>query len=168
MDLFGIRVQYAITFDVRNQILEVVMKNAKWMVVGMMLVLASLAAAQLGGAGRIVAQVPFEYVAGNKVVPAGECVVQTLSQSGLTLTTFMISNAGAKVSLLSPASRQDAREAAAHYALVFNRQGSQYFLRGIKIEGSRIAYRLPESKAEAELRARNVPASEQIVLASLK
>jgi hypothetical protein len=143
------------------------MKRAKLMLVAMLMVLPSLAVAQLGSGSTIVAQVPFEFVVANKIVPAGKCVVQRATQDA-PLPTLMISNVGASVSLFASASRDETREAAGAYTLVFNKQGDRYFLRGIKLEGSRTTYRLPESKAEAELRARNVPASEEIVLASLK
>jgi hypothetical protein len=141
------------------------MKHAKLMLVAMLMVLPGLAAAQLASDRIIVAQVPFEFVVANKIIPAGQCVVKTATMDGNTLA---IRDAGSKVTLFSSASRIEAREAASAYTLVFNKQGDQYFLRGIKLEGSRMTYRLPESKAEAELRAQNVPASEQIVLASLK
>lgn len=140
------------------------MKHAKLMLVAMLMLLPSLAAAQLVSGTMIVAQVPFEFVVANKIIPAGECVVKTASMDGNTLA---IRDAGSKT-LFSWASRVETKETAGAYVLVFNRQGDQYFLRGIKLEGSRMTYRLPESKAEAELRAQNVPASEQIVLASLK
>jgi hypothetical protein len=52
--------------------------------------------------------------------------------------------------------------------LVFKRYGGQYFLSGIRIEGSNITYELPASKAERELRAANAPASQTTLLASLK
>ena len=143
------------------------MKYAKLMLGAMLMVLPVLAAAQLGS-GTIVANVPFEFVAANKMVPAGECVVRSVTTDSTMLMTLMINNARAKVGLLSPASRAEGKSLAGSYALIFNRQGDQYFLRGIKIEGSRNIYRLPESKAEAELRARNVLATEEIVLASLK
>jgi hypothetical protein len=112
-----------------------------------------------------VAQVPFEFVVANKIIPAGQCVLKKATMDGNTLA---VRNAGSNVTLFSWASRVETKETAGAYTLVFNRQGDQYFLRGIKLEGSRMTYRLPESKAEAELRARNVPASEEIVLASLK
>ena len=38
----------------------------------------------------------------------------------------------------------------------------------MKIEGTRTMYRLPESKAEMELRTQNAPMSEQILLAYLQ
>jgi hypothetical protein len=144
------------------------MKHARAIFAAMLMILPSLAAAQLSSDTRIVAQVPFEFVAGNKVVPAGQCTVQSAAQSGTTLMTLMIRNVGASISLFSPASRIDAKEAAHSYTLVFNKTGNQYFLRGIRIEGTRSMYRLPENKAEAELRAQSVPTTEEVVLASLK
>ena len=81
--------------------------------------------------------------------------------------TLMIENWGSNVSLYSPASRTEGKQGAPRYALVFKRYGDRYFLSGIKLEGSKIAYRLPESKAAAELRAENVSATEETVLATL-
>ena len=52
--------------------------------------------------------------------------------------------------------------------MVFERYGSQYFLSEIRIEGSNLSYKLPQSRAETELRAQNAPASQQTLLASLK
>jgi hypothetical protein len=141
------------------------MKHAKWLVVVTLVVLSGMAAAQLNSGSRIVARVPFEFVVANKIVPAGECVVQVAPVDGNTL---MIRNSGSKVSLFSPSSRTEGKQGAPHYALVFKQYGDRYFLSGIKLQGSRIAYRLPESKAEAELRAQNVSATEETLLASLE
>jgi hypothetical protein len=141
------------------------MKHAKRMLALALMMLPALAAAQLHSSQKIVTQVPFEFVVANKIVPAGECVVQSVTMDGRTL---MIQNAGARVGLFSPTFLDEAKKVAGSYALVFNKQGHQYFLRGIKLGGTRITYRLPESKAEAELRARSGPALEEVVLASLK
>lgn len=145
------------------------MKHANWFIVLALIVLASvalsgMAAAQLQSNSRIVAQVPFEFVAANHVVPTGEWSVKVATMDGSTLA---ISNTGAKMGLFSMAIRDEAKEGAAHYALVFNQYGDRYFLAGIKLQGSNIAYRFPESKLEAELRAQNVPATESTLLASL-
>jgi hypothetical protein len=72
------------------------------------------------------------------------------------------------VSLVSPSSQSEGKQEASHYALVFKHYGNRYFLSGIKLEGSNITYRLPESKVEAELRARSVSATEETLRASLK
>lgn len=143
------------------------MKNAKWMfaVALALTVLPGLAVAQLKSGERITAKVPFQFVVSNKIVPAGTYQVTSAAMTGRTLS---IENAGAKVGLFLPASRTESKTNAASYALVFKKYGNQHFLSQIKLAGSRIMYRLPESKAEAELRAQNVAASEEILLASLK
>lgn len=129
------------------------------------MLLPIMAAAQLGPTNTLMAQVPFEFTAANKFVPAGECVIQSAATDGKTL---IIRNAAAKVGLFSSASRDESKKASGGYALVFTKYGDRYFLTGIKLAGSRTMYRLPENKAEAELRARNTPATEEIVLAALQ
>jgi len=141
------------------------MKHAKLVTVVMLVALSVMAAAQRIGSTTIVTQVPFEFVVANKIVPAGEYVVQAATMDG---TNLMIRNAVAKVGLFSPSSTTEGKLAASHYALVFTRYGDQYFLSGIKLQGSNISYRLPQSKAEVELRARNMSATEETLLASRK
>jgi len=127
--------------------------------------LSGMAVAQLNSDSRIVAQVPFEFMVANKIVPAGECAVRVATGDGRTL---MISNAGSHVNLFSPSYQTEGKQGPPHYALVFKQYGESYFLSGIKLQGSKIAYRLPESRVEAELRAQNVAATEDTLLASLK
>ena len=141
------------------------MKHAKWLVVVTLVVLSGMAAAQLIGSSKIVAQVPFEFMVANKIVPAGECEVQAITMDGKTL---VIRNAEAKVGLFSPSSQWESKQGASHYALVFKHYGDRYFLSGIRLQGSKITYRLPESKLEAELRAQTATAREETLLASLK
>jgi hypothetical protein len=109
--------------------------------------------------------VPFEFVVANKIVPAGECVVRAATMDGKIL---MIDNRGAKVGLYSGAFQTESKQGASHSALVFKQYGAQYFLTSIRLQGSKIAYRLPESRAEAELRAQNVSATEKTLLAAVK
>ena len=140
------------------------MKRKMW-ALAVLLMFSGLAAAQLMSNSRIATQVPFEFVAANKIIPAGECVVQVTKIDPTILT---MRNASSKVGVFLPTSLDENKKAANSYALVFKRYGNQYFLSAIKLEGSKIAYRVPESKAEAELRAQNVPATDKIVLAYLK
>src|ERR1700687_4135225 len=141
------------------------MKHANWLVVVTLVVLSGMAAAQLIGSTKIVAQVPFEFMGANKTVPAGEYVVQAFTVDGNTL---VIRNAEAKVGLVSTSSQTEGKQDASHYALVFNCYGDRYFLSGIKLQGSKITYRLPASRVEAELRAQTVSATEETLRASLK
>lgn len=141
------------------------MRHTNWFVAAALVVLSGMAAAQLIGSTRVVAQVPFEFMVANKTVPAGECEVQAITMDGQTL---VIRNAEARVGLFSRSSQAEGKQSASNYAMVFKHYGDRYFLSGIKLQGSKITYRLPESKVEAELRAQNVSATEETLRASLK
>lgn len=141
------------------------MKQANWLIVVTLVVLSGMAAAQRIGSTKVVAQVPFEFMVANKIVPAGECVVQAANDDGRIL---VIRNTEAKVALVSTSSQAEGKQDASDYALVFQHYGDRYFLSGIKLQGSNITYLLPESKVEAELRAQNVSATEETLRASLK
>jgi hypothetical protein len=138
------------------------MKLATRMIALTLTMLPLLAAAQMNPGEKIVTNVPFEFVVGNKIVPAGEYSVK-LTESGMGLAVM---NPNAKIGLYSNFVVDESKKAAAHYELVFHRYGDRSFLTGIKLEGSSIVYRLPESKGEAELQARNAPSVERTLLAS--
>ncbi|MGO9403331.1 MAG: hypothetical protein ACLPVW_07655 [Terriglobales bacterium] len=141
------------------------MKHGSWLIVVTLVMLSGMAAAQLDSRSKIAVQVPFEFVAANKIVPAGEWVVQIAIEEGNVLD---IRNAHTNAGVFSTSSRSEAKQPASHYALVFRRYGDRYFLSEISLQGSKIGYRLRESKAEAELRARNVSSTEETVLASVE
>lgn len=141
------------------------MKSAKWVLLVSMMVLSGMAVAQSISNSRIVAQVPFEFMAANKIIPAGECVVQSQNQDGSVL---LIRNFDAKRNLMSLASHTEAKQNSAETVLIFNRYGDRYFLSAMRLEGSNWTYHLPESGAEAELRAQNVSATEETLLAAVK
>ncbi len=141
------------------------MKYATRMLVLALTMLPLLASAQLSSSQKIVAQVPFGFVVGSKVVPSGEWIVQRASMDTKIL---LIRNTEGAVGMFSNISLVEAKKAPGDCTLVFHKYGNQYFLSGVCIAGTPIGYRLPESKAEAETRAQNVPATEEILLASLK
>jgi hypothetical protein len=122
------------------------------MLVLAMTVLPLLATAQLASNEKLVAQVPFEFVLGNKVVPAGEWIVQSASMDSKVI---QIRNTDAAVNMLSMPLLVESKQAPAKCTLVFHRYGSNYFLSEIKIAGTRM-YRLPETKARRKLSA-NTP-----------
>lgn len=138
------------------------MKRAS-LVLALMLISTGAALAQRG-TPRMTAQVPFDFVLQNRTVPAGEWTVKSVTMSGVLL----IQNTDAKVSLLSLPRMDDTKKPAGSYALVFHRYNDRYFLSEIRIEGSRTAYRLPQSKAESELQAQKISATEEVLVASLK
>jgi hypothetical protein len=124
--------------------------------------LPMLAAAQIEGDNKLRAQVPFDFVIGSRSVPAGQLTVATAAPGSNVLA---MRNRDAKVNLFAGAIRVEAKSPATTTALVFHQYGHHYFLWEVKVEGSRTLYQLPQSKAEAELRAQNVQAPEEVLLA---
>lgn len=137
------------------------MKNAKWMLPVTLLLLSGLMLAQ-SLTKTVVAQVPFDYMVGNSIIPAGECVVQVANGDILTIHNF----AARKSALVASSNANESQDN--RTVMVFERYGNQYFLSEIRIAGSNLTYKLPQSRAEAELRAQNAPASPVTLLAALK
>jgi hypothetical protein len=141
------------------------MKRATRILAIVTVMMPMLAMAQLDAGQKLTANVPFEFIAGNQRIPAGECVVQGASKFG---SAVAIRNWTAKVSMFSMISNGDKQQGAPVNALVFHKYGDSYFLSGIKLAGSQQMYKLPEGKAEAELQAQNVPVTEEVLLAQVK
>ena len=141
------------------------MKYAKRMLALALISLPILAVAQMVSSTRIVGQVPFPFMVANRNVPAGQYTVAPVTDGARILA---IRSVGGKVSLFTPAMPTLAKKASGSYALVFRRYGDQAFLTGIKLAGDRTIYQIPASRAETELRAQNVTATEEILLASAK
>jgi hypothetical protein len=144
---------------------EEFMKSAKWMLPVTLMLLSGLMAAQSLTSSTVVAQIPFDFMVSNKIIPAGECEVGSVGMSGQILA---IRNFDARKAVLVLSSQDQANQAAASSVLVFKHYGNQYFLSEIRLEGSKWSHKLPESRAEAEVRASNAPASQETLLAALK
>lgn len=138
------------------------MKYAKWISALILLFIPMLAAAQMGSGERATTQVPFRFMVGNVTIPAGDCVVQILDANGPLL---MVGNRDAKRWIYALGIRSQSKKAHTS-ALVFKRYGNSYFLAELKIEDSGTVYAFRPSKAEEELLAQNIPADEEILLAS--
>jgi hypothetical protein len=124
-----------------------------------------LASAQLASNQKLAADIPFQFRVGNTLIPAGKCIVQ---RAGLDPRTLVIRNSSAGASLFSSSTMGNVKEASRTNAMVFHKYGNRYFLAGVKLEGSNVVYKLPEGRAEAELRAQNIPAGEETLLALLQ
>ena len=141
------------------------MKKAKWMLPLTLMLLSGLMAAQSITGSGVVAKVPFDFMVNNKIIPAGTLAVRSASISGNVLA---VNNFSAHTSAFATASQSQQAGTSVSTVLLFKQYGRQYFLSGIRIEGSNWTYKLPESRAEAELRAQNGPGSDTTLLASIK
>ncbi len=141
------------------------MKYLRLMVLMTLTTMPLWAASRLGTYTGVVAQVPFDFVVGDKVIPAGELIVQPATAADATIS---IRNTDAKVGLFSPASSVETRKAAGASALVFHKYGDRYFLSAIRLEGTRTSYEVPQSRAETELNDQKAPFVQNITVTSLK
>lgn len=133
-------------------------KHTATLLILMLVGLTGLLNAQMSTTIR--AQVPFDFVANGKTMPAGECII-TVSGTGRSLLSI---NSGKQHTFSLP-SGYGSPNGSKETALVFHKYGDRYFLASIK-RARGIGYELPASKIEAELRARNVAEEVFTLLAS--
>jgi len=124
-----------------------------------LLILTMVALTGLASAQRITAQVPFEFVANGKTMPAGECKIdfQANGQNAL-----WVSSGGKHTYALS----QNSLSSSGQTSLVFHRYGDRYFLAAINRDGHTEGYSIPMGKVESELRAQNVTENDVMLVAS--
>ena len=109
------------------------------------------------------ADVPFDFVVGNNVYPAGNYdIARTLSISNALLITSDAKMTPRFVLPIECTSGKPAEKT----VLVFHRIGDEYFLYQIWTEGSTVGRELPQPKRETEL-ARNGKGDDVIIAANL-
>lgn len=131
------------------------------MIALLVLTLTMAGIAQLGTLETISANVPFEFVAWDKTIPAGNCIVE---RATMNTPTLAIRNVAAKTAMLTMVVPDREVAPTGNYSLVFNRYGSRHFLRKIKTPDGRV-YKLAEGKLEREVLAQNIAPQEEILLA---
>ena len=135
-------------------------KHTAVLLILMFVGLTGLAHAQMDT--TIKTQVPFNFVANGKRMPAGECTIQIIV-NGRTALSF---SSGKQHAFASPIADKSV-DGSKKTALVFHRYGDRYFLARITRAGG-TGYELPASKSESELRAGNVPEKVFTLLASVE
>jgi hypothetical protein len=118
--------------------------------------------AQNHSADRIVVQIPFDFVAGNKTLPAGEYIVRSTLATRVTL----IRNASGRreyTTISTMAVPAETMPTAAK--LVFHKYGDRYFLSQVWTPERNLGGELSESRAEREL-ARNASKPQTVTIAA--
>ena len=110
----------------------------------------------------VVAEVPFNYIANGKTMPAGECIVRIDSDAGSVLR---IESEGQQIFAL--AMPNDSTKSAEETTLVFHKYGTRYFLASVSRRGQNRSYTLPAGSLEKELRASNIEERDMMLVASL-
>lgn len=118
-------------------------------VMATLFVLFIIVAAQVAQAEQpMLVNIPFEFVAGNVTLPAGEYRVQTLDRNSKILLIHC-SGRGASAMVITNAAQ--AKELSSESKLVFNRYGNRYFLSQVWTAGSIHGRQLLKSPREEEV-----------------
>ncbi|HSY65201.1 MAG TPA: hypothetical protein VK829_11410 [Terriglobales bacterium] len=121
--------------------------------------------AQAQVVGKLEADIPFQFYAGNTALPPGRYIVHVLDNTDLTI--MEISSADGKMSALFDVRDAEANSAPAKDELIFNKYGNRYFLEkvfnesdpnGTAVIESRYEKRIDKTTAEAQ---EHVPARHQ-------
>ena len=121
--------------------------------------------AQAQVVGKLEADIPFQFYAGNTALPPGKYIVHVLDNADLTI--MEISSADGKMSALFDVRDAEANSAPARDELIFNKYGNRYFLEkvfnesnpnGSAVIESRYEKRIDKTTAEAQ---EHVPARHQ-------
>jgi hypothetical protein len=120
----------------------------------------SAARAQEGG---LQAAVPFNFVAGNKVLPAGHYTLRNWGNSSGVIALKDLDESIDSFSMTTPCSlKQPAKSS----KLVFHRVGNEYFLYQVWVEGETTGREFPMSKLEIQM-AKNDTRAEEVIVAAL-
>ena len=123
-------------------------KQAYTMIAMMVLVgsLAMMAQAQTGGGAQLIANIPFEFSAGNKKLPAGKYVISVINPSSdqRVLQIRSIDGHNRTVLLMQPVEGKVQEEA----KLVFNLYGDHYFFAQAWTPANGSGMQAPGSRAE--------------------
>jgi hypothetical protein len=96
----------------------------------------------------MVVNIPFDFVAGNSKLPAGEYSVKT---SGPTNTLILIARSDSAASAFIATNAAVASEPKTESNLIFNRYGDRYFLSQVWTAGNACGRQLLKSTREKEM-----------------
>jgi len=99
------------------------------------------------------ANVPFDFIVNQKVMPKGEYIVKSAGTLGTQALSIAAANEDAKSMLISHSC--EAKQAADQAKLVFHRYGDSYFLSQVWTAGDSSGLEVAKSRRENELAKRS-------------
>ena len=124
------------------------MKKRTFVMTGLLLLSLMVAAQVVQAQEPVVVNIPFEFVAGNVTLPAGEYRVEKLEKNSVVVLTHC-TQPGASAIVMTIASQANAPQS--NSKLVFNHYGNLYFLSQYWSAGSSSGRMIPKSTREKEL-----------------
>lgn len=150
---------------------RVTLRAATMLAVILMLAFASaLASVNAQNNRNVIANIPFEFSVRDKMLPAGEYIVQRITTSTEERLLIRSSDSSVNVIVMTRPVQSNKRQEQAK--LVFHRYGNQYFLSQIWKPGEETGRELPKSKSErnagSELAKTESKAETVVLVASLQ
>lgn len=109
------------------------------------------------------ADVPFDFVVGDRAYPAGEYTLKSgLENSGI----LRLDNTQASIANFVSSNRCESRAASKETKLVFHRMGTRYFLYQVWVAGSMTGREFPKGRIEVQL-AQNHETPEVVIVAAI-
>jgi hypothetical protein len=137
------------------------MKNLRSVLFALtVLLLATAAQAQQT---KVQANIPFDFVAGDRLYPAGEYTLKSMNDSGVPIRIDGIQEAS---SAIISSSSCAGRGPATSTKVVFHRMGDHYFLYQVWIEGNTSGRQFPKGTEEVQL-AQNHEKPEVVMVAAI-
>jgi hypothetical protein len=127
---------------------------------GLLLAVSATKAQETG----VKANIPFNFVVGNQMLPAGE---YTIMNQGAVNQTVLIRSDEQKAVMFSLIQPCSSSQPSAKTKLVFHALGGRYFLYQIWTQGNYAGRQIPKSQAEVELAKNNVATGEFVLAARL-
>lgn len=127
------------------------MKKQAYTVIAMMALIGSMAVAaqaQNNGLRQLTANIPFQFNVGNKVMPAGEYLVRSVSDDCSIVVLNIQSRDGRAGAMLLM--RTLGGKAQPSAKLTFNRYGNQYFFAQAWLDGNGDGLQAAKSRAERD------------------
>ena len=110
---------------------------------------------------RIIANIPFAFIAGNKTLPAGEYTIDRPNSN--EPDTLLIRSADKHIAFFLNAENVEARQTPNRTELVFNEIGDQYFLSQVWMAGEDTGREIPRPRAERELEQAALKSTAQVI-----
>jgi hypothetical protein len=110
---------------------------------------------------RIIANVPFAFIAGNRTLPAGEYTIDRPSSNEPDL--LLIRSADRHVAFFLNAENVEGKKTPNKTELVFNEIGDKYFLSQIWMAGEDTGREIPKPRAERELEQAALKSTAQVI-----
>jgi hypothetical protein len=127
---------------------------------GLLLAVSATQAQETG----VKANIPFNFVVGNQMLPAGE---YTIMNQGAVNEAILIRSDEHKAAMFSLTQPCSSSQPSAKTKLVFHTLAGRYFLYQIWTQGNDAGRQIPKSNAEVELAKNNVATGESVLAARL-